>query len=78
MINKSRLGVLLVRTGLFFAAAVALGVVYGWSSFTLIAVALTGGATLIQLGGWLWLRRAERLDPAAAARAAPKPRSEFL
>jgi hypothetical protein len=78
MINKSRLGVLLVRTGLFFVAAVVLGVVYGWPSFAVIAAALTGGATLIQLGGWLWLRRAERLDPAAAAEAEPKPHSEFL
>ncbi|GAA2362089.1 hypothetical protein GCM10009854_47060 [Saccharopolyspora halophila] len=78
MINKSRLGVLLVRTGLFFAAAVVIGVVYGWSSFAVIAVALTGGATLVQLGGWLWLRRAEQRDPAPSDEAKPRPHSEFL
>lgn len=78
MINKSRLGVLLVRTGLFFVAAVVIGVVYGWSSFAVIAAALTGGATLVQLGGWLWLRRAERRDPSASDEAKPRPHSEFL
>ncbi|MGP4017650.1 hypothetical protein [Saccharopolyspora sp. 5N708] len=66
MINKSRLTVLLVRTALFFAAAVVLGVVYGWPSFAVIAAVLTGGAALVQLGGVLWLRRAEQKDPKSA------------
>ncbi|MBB5157674.1 hypothetical protein [Saccharopolyspora phatthalungensis] len=60
MINKSRLTVLLVRTSLFFVAAVVLGFIYGWPTFAIIAAALTGGAALVQLGGVLWLRRAEQ------------------
>lgn len=78
MMNKNRLGILLVRTLVFVVAAVVLGVVYDWPSFAVIAVALTGAAALVQFGGWLWLRRAEQRDPEAAAKATPKPHSEFL
>ncbi|MGW3472228.1 hypothetical protein ACWDKQ_28025 [Saccharopolyspora sp. NPDC000995] len=66
MINKSRLTVLLVRTALFFVAAVVLGLIYDWPSFAVIAAVLTGAATLVQLGGVLWLRRTERNDPQSA------------
>ncbi|MEU5848396.1 hypothetical protein [Saccharopolyspora shandongensis] len=66
MINKSRLSVLLVRTALFFVAAVVLGFIYEWPSFAVIAAVMTGAATLVQLGGVLWLRRAERRDPESA------------
>ncbi|MGI8306806.1 hypothetical protein [Saccharopolyspora hattusasensis] len=66
MINKSRLTVLLVRTALFFVAAVVLGFIYDWPSFAVIAVVLTGAAALVQLGGVLWLRRTERNDPESA------------
>lgn len=73
--NKSRLGILLVRTLLFFAVAVVLGVLNGWPSYAIIAVALTGGAALVQFGGWLWMRRAEQQGPATER---PQVRSEFL
>lgn len=66
MINKSRLTVLLVRTALSFVAAVVLGLIYDWPSFAVIAAVLTGAATLVQLGGVLWLRRTERNDPQSA------------
>jgi hypothetical protein len=66
VINKSRLTVLLVRTLLFFVAALVLGVVYGWPSFAVIATVMTGGAALVQFGGVLWLRRAEQRNPEAA------------
>ncbi|MCI2421743.1 hypothetical protein MOQ72_30335 [Saccharopolyspora sp. K220] len=66
MINRSRLTVLLVRTSLFFVAALVLGVVYGWPWFAVVAAALTGGAALVQLGGVLWLRRAEQRHPESA------------
>ncbi|QIZ39192.1 hypothetical protein FDZ84_01625 [Saccharopolyspora sp. ASAGF58] len=64
--NKSRLTVLLVRTALFFVAAVVLGFIYDWPSFAVIAAVLTGAAALVQLGGVLWLRRTERNDPESA------------
>ncbi|TDC87091.1 hypothetical protein E1161_26350 [Saccharopolyspora aridisoli] len=73
--TKSQLGILLVRTLLFFAVAVVLGVINGWPSYAVIAVALTGGAALVQLGGWLWMRRAEQRGTAAEK---PTARSEFL
>ncbi|PKW18838.1 hypothetical protein [Saccharopolyspora spinosa] len=66
MINKSRLTVLLVRTALFFVAAVVLGIIYDWPSFSVIAAVLTGAAALVQLGGVLWLRRTERNAPESA------------
>ncbi|RRO19975.1 hypothetical protein EIL87_03085 [Saccharopolyspora rhizosphaerae] len=72
--DKSRLGILLVRTLLFFAVAVVLGVINGWPAYALIAVALTGGAALVQFGGWLWLRRTEQRQPVET----PTVRSEFL
>lgn len=64
--SKSQLTAVLVRTLLFFAVAVVLGFVSGWVVYAVIAVALTGGAALVQLGGVLWLRRAERADPQSA------------
>ncbi|MER7013583.1 hypothetical protein ABT324_19375 [Saccharopolyspora sp. NPDC000359] len=64
--SKSQLTTVLVRTLLFFAIAVVLGFVSGWQVYAVIAVALTGGAALIQLGGVLWLARAERNAPEAA------------
>lgn len=73
--TKSQLGILLVRTLLFFAVAVALGVINAWPTYAVIAVALTGGAALVQLGGWLWMRRAEQRGTAAEK---PAARSEFL
>lgn len=73
--NKSRLGILLVRTLLFVAVAVALGVINGWPTYAVVAVALTGGAALVQFGGWLWMRRAEQDEPATERHAA---RSDFL
>jgi UPF0716 family protein affecting phage T7 exclusion len=73
--NKSRLGILLVRTLLFVAVAVALGVINGWPTYAVVAVALTGGAALVQFGGWLWMRRAEQDEPATER---PAARSDFL
>ncbi|MEB3371229.1 hypothetical protein [Saccharopolyspora mangrovi] len=73
--NKSRLGILLVRTLLFFVVAVVLGVINGWPAYAVVAVALTGGAALVQFGGWLWMRRAEQDEPATER---PAARSEFL
>ncbi|WP_229680108.1 hypothetical protein [Saccharopolyspora thermophila] len=69
MIDRSRLTALLVRTALFFAVAVGLAVVSGWSWYGVVAVALTGGAALLQLGGVLWLRRVEQRNPEAAKKA---------
>ncbi|SFS89331.1 hypothetical protein [Saccharopolyspora flava] len=72
--SKNQLGVLLVRTLLFFVVAVVLGVITGWQVYAIIAVALTGGAALVQLGGWLWLRRTEQDAPADKSAV----RGEFL
>ncbi|MER7080673.1 hypothetical protein SAMN02982929_00631 [Saccharopolyspora kobensis] len=64
--SKSQLTTVLVRTLLFFVVAVVLGFISGWQIYAIIAVALTGGAALVQLGGVLWLARAERERPEAA------------
>ncbi|MDI2031831.1 hypothetical protein QFW96_24610 [Saccharopolyspora sp. TS4A08] len=72
--SKNQLGVLLIRTLLFFVVAVVLGVMTGWPTYAIIAVALTGGAALVQFGGWLWMRRTEQDAPAEK----PAVRGEFL
>jgi hypothetical protein len=58
--NSRRLTYLLVRTLIFFVAALVVAVLWHWTPVAIIAVALTGAATAVQLGGVLWLRRAER------------------
>lgn len=58
--NPRRLGVLAARTAVFVVLALIVAVLNGWSVFAITAVALTGGALAVQLGGILWLRRAER------------------
>lgn len=58
--NSRRLTYLLIRTLIFFVAALVVAVLWHWTSLAIIAVALTGAATAVQLGGVLWLRRSER------------------
>ncbi|MGW1682292.1 hypothetical protein [Saccharopolyspora sp. NPDC002376] len=70
--SKNQLTTVLVRTLLFFVIAVVLGFISGWQIYAVIAVALTGGAALIQLGGVLWLARKERENP-DSAKAPVKP-----
>jgi hypothetical protein len=66
--NSRRLTYLLVRTLIFFVAALVVAVLWHWSPVAIIAVVLTGAAGAVQLGGVLWLRRTER----DAARTAPR------
>ncbi|MDA3629609.1 hypothetical protein [Saccharopolyspora oryzae] len=70
--SKNQLTTLLVRTLLFFVIAVVLGFISGWPVYAFIAVALTGGAALVQLGGVLYLARKERENP-GTAKAPVKP-----
>ncbi|QGK70104.1 hypothetical protein GIY23_11720 [Allosaccharopolyspora coralli] len=58
--DASRLTFLLIRTAAVFAVAVVFAVLTGWSTLTTTAVVLTGAATVVQLGGVLYLRQQER------------------
>jgi hypothetical protein len=58
--DSRRLTFLLIRTAVFFVLALGAAVYFHWSPMSEIAVALTGGAALVQLAGVLWLRRSER------------------
>lgn len=68
--NFRRLTYLLIRTLVFFVAALVVAVLWHWTPVSIIAVALTGAASAVQLGGVLWLRRTERnsAKPAGPAR----------
>ena len=61
--TASRLTFLLIRTAAVFVVAVVFAFVTGWTSLTTAAVALTGAATAVQLGGVLYLRQQERQAP---------------
>lgn len=67
--------VITIRSAVFLVVAIAVFTTIGWSWFAFLAVGLIAAATVIQLGGTLWLRRAERAKPLPQK---PMPPSEFL
>jgi hypothetical protein len=58
--DSRRLMFVLIRTAVFFVLVLIAAVFFHWTPLAVIAVALTGAAALVQLGGVLWLRRSER------------------
>lgn len=58
--NSRRLIILSIRTAVFLVVAIVAATMIGWSTIGIVAVALLGLATLVQLGGALWMRRQER------------------
>lgn len=72
VMNSRRLTYVLVRTLIFFVAALVVAVLWHWTPVAIIAVALTGAAGAVQLGGVLWLRRTERNAASTALRKTPQ------
>ncbi|GAA4849140.1 hypothetical protein GCM10025787_34970 [Saccharopolyspora rosea] len=73
--NSRRLMIVFYRTVVFFVLAVVVSAVYGWPWFGIAAIALTGAAAALQLGGALWLRRTQQEQPAESA---PRVGRDFL
>lgn len=65
--NSRRLTLVLVRTSAFFAVGLIVFPVIGWSWFGAAAIALIAAAMAVQLGGVLWLRRAEKTTSPSSA-----------
>jgi hypothetical protein len=58
--NSRRLTYVLIRTVIFLVAAVVVATLWHWPLVAGIGVGVIGAATLVQLGGVLYLRRTER------------------
>lgn len=58
--NSRRLALILLRTTAFFVVGLVVFPTIGWSWFGALAIALIAAAMAVQLGGVLWLRRAEK------------------
>lgn len=75
--NSRRLMVMALRSAVFLAVALAVFFTMGRSWFAFLAVGLIAAATLVQLGGALWLRRTERSQPDHGTRHVPELGSEL-
>lgn len=73
--NSRRLMLIAIRTAIVLVIAIAAFTAIGWSWFAFLAVGLIAAATVVQLGGALWLRRTE---PAAPAARKPTPPANFI
>ena len=60
MVTSRRMTLLMIRTLVFFVAALVVASWFGWSWVSGFAVILTGAATAIQAVGAVWLRRTEQ------------------